>query len=54
MCANHWEFYDIEDDANQRALDFKECNQGDVGIVVGRGPSISGEAYFSGVFLFYW
>jgi len=43
--SNCWELNHIEDNANGLTSDFEMGRYGDIGIVVGRGPGISGETY---------
>ena len=54
VSPNHGEFYNIEYNTDWLASNFKMGCDGDVGEVIGRGPSIGGEADMASVFLCDW
>lgn len=54
VSPNHGEFYNIEYNTDWLASNFKMGCDGDVGEVIGRGPSIGGEADMASMFLCDW
>ena len=44
VSPNHWEFYNVKYNTNWLASNFKMGCDGNVGKVIGRCPSVGGEA----------
>ena len=54
VSPNHGEFYNIKYNTDWLPSNFKMGCDGDVGEVIGRGPSIGGKADMASVFLCDW